>query len=73
MAPADTISFARGAPSLDIIDVEELKEAAQRAFVNDPAGATAYGPSIGATSWSPTGRCRPTRSCSTSSPDRATR
>jgi len=43
----DTISFARGAPSLDIIDVEGLKEAAARAFTNDAAGATAYGTSVG--------------------------
>jgi 2-aminoadipate transaminase len=43
----NTISFARGAPSLDIIDVEGLREAAQRAFANDPAGVTAYGTSIG--------------------------
>ena len=43
----DTISFARGAPSLDIIDVEGLKEAAARAFTNDPGGTTAYGTSIG--------------------------
>jgi DNA-binding transcriptional MocR family regulator len=42
-----TISFARGAPSLDIIDVEGLQEAAQRAFANDPAGTTAYGTSVG--------------------------
>jgi 2-aminoadipate transaminase len=41
------ISFARGAPSLDIVDVEGLKAAAQRAFTNDPAGTTAYGTSIG--------------------------
>jgi len=44
---ADTISFARGAPSLDIVDVEGLKEAAARAFANDPGGATAYGTAIG--------------------------
>jgi 2-aminoadipate transaminase len=45
---ADTaISFARGAPSLDIVDVEGLREAATRAFANDPAGTTAYGTSIG--------------------------
>src|SRR2546430_14508149 len=43
----DTISFARGAPSLDIIDVEGLKEAAARALTNDPGGTTAYGTSIG--------------------------
>jgi 2-aminoadipate transaminase len=44
---ADTISFARGAPSLDIVDVEGLKDAAARAFANDPGGATAYGTAIG--------------------------
>jgi 2-aminoadipate transaminase len=43
----DTISFARGAPSLDIVDVEGLKAAAVRAFDNDPAGVTGYGTSIG--------------------------
>jgi len=42
-----TISFARGAPSLDIIDVRGLSEAAARAFANDPAGTTAYGTSVG--------------------------
>ena len=41
------ISFARGAPSLDIIDVAGLREAALRAFDADPAGATAYGTSVG--------------------------
>jgi 2-aminoadipate transaminase len=44
---ADTISFARGAPSLDIVDQEGLKEAAQRAFSNDPGGTFAYGTSVG--------------------------
>ena len=44
---ADTISFARGAPSLDIVDVDGLKDAAARAFANDPGGATAYGTAIG--------------------------
>src|ERR687891_164264 len=42
-----TISFARGAPSLDIVDVEGLREAAQLAFERDPAGTTAYGTSVG--------------------------
>ena len=42
-----TISFSRGAPSLDIIDVEGLREAARRAFDEDPAGTTAYGTSVG--------------------------
>jgi DNA-binding transcriptional MocR family regulator len=41
------LSFARGAPSLDIIDVEGLREAAQRAFANDPGGMTAYGTAVG--------------------------
>ena len=41
------ISFARGAPSLDIVDVEGLRAAADRAFQNDPAGVTAYGTAIG--------------------------
>src|SRR3712207_5390271 len=44
---ADTISFARGAPSLDIVDVDGLRDAAARAFDNDPGGMTAYGTSIG--------------------------
>ena len=42
-----SISFARGAPSLDIVDVEGLKEAAARAFESDPGGTTAYGTAIG--------------------------
>jgi 2-aminoadipate transaminase len=42
-----TISFARGAPSLDIIDVDGLRDAAVRAFQSDPAGTTAYGTSVG--------------------------
>ncbi|HTA36912.1 MAG TPA: PLP-dependent aminotransferase family protein [Solirubrobacteraceae bacterium] len=48
--PAPTgpaISFARGAPSLDIVDVDGLRDAAVRAFDSDPAGTTAYGTSIG--------------------------
>ena len=44
---ADQISFARGAPSLDIVDVEGLKAAAAAAFTTDPAGTTAYGTAIG--------------------------
>src|SRR6201997_3573538 len=42
-----TISFARGAPSLDIVDVDGLKDAAVRAFESDAAGTTAYGTSVG--------------------------
>jgi len=45
MAPP--ISFARGAPSLDIIDVEGLREASQQAFGDDPGGTFAYGTSVG--------------------------
>src|SRR5436305_1174050 len=45
--PPASISFARGAPSLDIIDVDGLAAAAARAFAKDPAGTTAYGTSIG--------------------------
>ena len=41
------ISLARGAPSLDIIAVDDLKSAAQRAFENDPAGTFSYGTSTG--------------------------
>jgi len=44
---ADTISFARGAPSLDIVDVEGLREASQLAFEKDPGGTVAYGTSVG--------------------------
>jgi DNA-binding transcriptional MocR family regulator len=45
-APA-VISFARGAPSLDIVDVAGLKAAAARAFDVDPAAVTGYGPATG--------------------------
>ncbi len=44
---ADVISFARGAPSLDIVDVDGLRAAAEQAFTADPGGATAYGTSVG--------------------------
>lgn len=44
---AGQISFARGAPSLDIVDVDGLKAAAAAAFDSDPAGITAYGTSVG--------------------------
>jgi DNA-binding transcriptional MocR family regulator len=47
MPANDTISFARGAPSLDIIDIEGLKTAAAAAFDEDAAGTTAYGTSVG--------------------------
>ena len=44
---AKTISFARGAPSLDIVDVDGLRAAADAAFQKDPAGMTAYGTAVG--------------------------
>jgi len=47
MTSTAPISFARGAPSLDIVAVDALKAAADRAFSNDPAGTTAYGTSRG--------------------------
>jgi 2-aminoadipate transaminase len=43
----DPISFARGAPSLDIVDVDGLKAAAEAAFANDPGGLTGYGTAVG--------------------------
>src|SRR5256714_8927078 len=37
------ITFARGAPSLDIIPVDDLRTAAQAAFESDPKGTFSYG------------------------------
>jgi DNA-binding transcriptional MocR family regulator len=37
------ITFARGAPSLDIVAVDDLRAAAQAAFESDPKGAFSYG------------------------------
>ncbi len=47
VAGQSDISFARGAPSLDIIAVDELKAAADRAFSSDPKGAFSYGTAAG--------------------------
>ncbi|MFC5286027.1 PLP-dependent aminotransferase family protein [Actinokineospora guangxiensis] len=47
MTASDLISFARGAPSLDIVDVDGLKAAADAALTSDPGGATGYGTAIG--------------------------
>ncbi|MFL5819863.1 MAG: PLP-dependent aminotransferase family protein [Solirubrobacteraceae bacterium] len=47
MSPDGSISFARGAPSLDIVDGDGLRASAQRAFAADPAGAFSYGTSGG--------------------------
>jgi DNA-binding transcriptional MocR family regulator len=47
MTDRKPISFARGAPSLDIVDIEGLKAAAAAAFTADPGGLTGYGTSVG--------------------------
>src|SRR3954447_8252189 len=47
MAELKPISFARGAPSLDIIAVDELAQCAERALRTDPAGAFSYGTAVG--------------------------
>jgi DNA-binding transcriptional MocR family regulator len=47
MGSDQPISFARGAPSLDIVAVDELRAAADRAFQDDPAGSFSYGTSGG--------------------------
>ena len=47
MTPPETISLARGAPSIDIVAVDDLRVAADRAFERDPAGAFSYGTSAG--------------------------
>jgi 2-aminoadipate transaminase len=45
--PADLISFARGAPSADILPVEAVRGAAQRALADDWERALSYGTGIG--------------------------
>ena len=47
MAEFTNISLARGAPSLDIIAVDDLRAAATSAFDRDAAGTFAYGTSAG--------------------------
>src|ERR671917_159546 len=47
MSASDSISLARGAPSLDIVAVDDLRAAAERAFTEDPGGAFSYGNSAG--------------------------
>src|SRR3712207_5670540 len=47
MEGSPPITFARGAPSLDIVPVDDLKQAAQAAFDKDPSGAFMYGTSGG--------------------------
>jgi 2-aminoadipate transaminase len=47
MAQNDQISLARGAPSLDIVAVDDLRAAADAAFERDPGGVFSYGTSAG--------------------------
>src|SRR3954453_19394540 len=47
MSTEPPISFARGAPSLGTVAVDELRAAADRAFQNDPQGTFSYGTSGG--------------------------
>ena len=44
---ADVISFARGAPSADILPVEAVREAAATALADDWERALSYGTGIG--------------------------
>jgi 2-aminoadipate transaminase len=43
----ETISLARGAPSIDIVATDDLRAAADAAFTNDPAGTFSYGTAAG--------------------------
>jgi 2-aminoadipate transaminase len=47
MSVDGSISFARGAPSMDIVDSEGLRAAADRAMRADPGGAFSYGTAVG--------------------------
>jgi 2-aminoadipate transaminase len=47
VAELTNISLARGAPSIDIVAVDELRAAADRAFERDPSGTFSYGTSAG--------------------------
>ena len=47
MTSDSPISFARGAPSLDIVASEDLRAAADRALASDPGGAFSYGTADG--------------------------
>lgn len=44
---ATQISFARGAPSLDIVAVDDLRAAANAVIEKDPVGVFAYGTAVG--------------------------
>ncbi len=45
--PTDVISFARGAPSADLLPVDAVREAAAKALADDPVRALSYGTGIG--------------------------
>jgi 2-aminoadipate transaminase len=47
VSPAADISFARGAPSLDIVAADALRDAAGTVLAADPKGAFSYGTSVG--------------------------
>jgi 2-aminoadipate transaminase len=47
MTSCPTISFCRGVPAPDLVDIEGLKTCAGRAFDRDPDGTTAYGTAAG--------------------------
>ena len=49
VAELQNISLARGAPSLDIVAVDDLRVSADRAFERDPNAAFSYGTSAGHT------------------------
>ena len=44
---SEMISFARGAPSADLLPAEAVREAAQRALTDNPVRALSYGTGIG--------------------------
>ena len=44
--PSEVISFARGAPSADILPVDAVREAAQRALTDDWKRALSYGSNL---------------------------
>ncbi len=47
MSTATQISFARGAPSIDIVAADALRDSAHAALGADPKGAFSYGTSVG--------------------------
>ncbi|QSB05396.1 PLP-dependent aminotransferase family protein [Natronoglycomyces albus] len=47
MSATDVISFSRGAPSLDIVDIEGIKTASRKALEEDPGAIAGYGNAYG--------------------------